>query len=136
MKWCLFTYMLLYVLLMVTHLAVFKLLSCDAYIDSFSCVNECMGIVSQIYHTCCVHFCIYLIFSSTSNKYSLIFLVSWTDLMQLSFWNSQPSDIIIRMAAFTTYQHCHTFSYRRNGSQVLFHVISPSMYLHHSEIQK
>ena len=32
------------------------------------------GIVSEMYHTCCVHFCMYLIFSSRSKKYSLIFL--------------------------------------------------------------
>ena len=56
--------------------------------------------------------------------------------MQLCFWNSQPSDIIIRMAAFTTYQHCYTFSCSRNGPQILFHVILPSMYSNHSEIQK
>ena len=56
--------------------------------------------------------------------------------MQLYFWNSQPSDIIFRMAAFTRYQHCHTFSCGRNGPQVLFHVISPSMYSNHSTIQK
>ena len=56
--------------------------------------------------------------------------------MQLCFWNSQSSDIIIRMAAFTTYQYCHTFSYSRNGPQILFYVTSPSMYSNHSKIQK
>ena len=56
--------------------------------------------------------------------------------MQLCFWNSQPSDIMIRMAAFTTYQHCHTFSCSKNGPQMLFHVISPSMYSNHSNREK
>ena len=32
------------------------------------------GIVSEIHHTCCVHFCMYEIFTSRSNKYSLILL--------------------------------------------------------------
>ena len=63
-------------------------------------------------------------------------VVYLADLMQLCFWNTQPSDIIIRMAAFTTYQHCHNFSCNRNGHQILFHVILPSMYSNHSEIQK
>ena len=64
-------------------------------------------------------------------------LVIWSaDLMQLCFRNSQTSDIIIWMGAFTTYQYCHTFSYSGNGSQILFHVTSPSMYSNHSKIQK
>ena len=54
--------------------------------------------------------------------------------MQLSFWNYQPSDIMIRMVTFTTYQHCHTFSCSRNGHQ--FHVISPNMYSNHSNMEK
>ena len=92
-------------------------------------------IVSEIYHTCCVHFCMYLIFSRRSNKVFDL-LVWWANLMQLCFWNSQPSDIMIRMAAFTTYQHCHTFSCCRNGPHMFFHVIAPSMYSNHSEMEK
>ena len=56
--------------------------------------------------------------------------------MQLCFWNSQSSYIIIRMAPLTTYQHSLTFSCSRNGLQMLFHVISPSMYSNHSKIKK
>ena len=43
------------------------------YQDFFIC-KYMYGIVSEIYHTCCVHFCMYLIFSTMSNKYCFIFL--------------------------------------------------------------
>ena len=56
--------------------------------------------------------------------------------MQLCFWNSQPSDIMIRMAPLTTYQHHHTFSCCRNGPHMLCHVISPSMYSSHCQMEK
>ena len=63
-------------------------------------------------------------------------LILRANLIQLSFWNNQPIDIMIRMTAFTTYQHCHTFSSSRNGHQMLFHVILLSMYSNHSNIEK
>ena len=56
--------------------------------------------------------------------------------MELCFWNSQPSYIIIRMAHLTTYQHAVTFSYSQNGLQMLFHVILRSMYSNNSKVQK
>ena len=62
-------------------------------------------------------------------------LILWANLIQLSLWNNQPSDIMIRMTTFTTCQHCHTFSCSSNGFQMLFHVISSSMYSNHSNIE-
>ena len=66
----------------------------------------------------------------------LSLLVLLANLMQVSFWNYQQSDIMIRMITFTTYQHCHTYSCSSNGSEMLFHVISPSIYSNHSNIEK
>ena len=64
-------------------------------------------------------------------------LVVWSaDLMHLSFWNSQSSYIIIKMAPLTTYQHCLTFSCSRKEPQLLFHVTLPSMCSNHSKTKK
>ena len=60
--------------------------------------------------------------------------VVWSaDLVHLCFWNSQPSYIIIKMTPLTTYQHCLTFSCRRKGPQLSFHITSPSMYSNHTK---
>ena len=64
------------------------------------------------------------------------FVVWSADLMHLSFWNSQPSYILIKMAPLTTYQHSLTFSCSRKGPQLLFHVTLPSMYSNHSKTKK
>ena len=67
----------------------------------------------------------------------LSLLVSlFANLMQVSFWNYKQSDMMIRMITFTTYQHCHIFFCSSNRSQILFHVILPSIYSNHSNIEK
>ena len=105
------------------------------WIYIFSYLNECMVLLQKfIIPVVSILYICNLQYNVTQIVFSLFVLLG--NLMQVSFWNYQQSDIMIRMITFTTYQHCHTFSCSSSGSEILFHVISPSIYSSHSNIEK
>ena len=82
--------------------------SFQTVIEMFSCVNECMVLFQRfIIPVVSISVCNKSSVAGYTNNLQSCCMISRSDATM--FWNSQPSNIIIQMGAFTTYQYCHTF---------------------------
>ena len=94
----------------------FPLIHFDFFISKYIYCN-----VTEIYHTCCVLFLVYVILSAM--LYSLLSSCFVRQFDRTIFLNYQWSDIIIRMIIFTTYYASHLYTYGCFYICNLFHVL-------------